>query len=399
MKKHRLEIFFAPIFLLLSILIFAKIFNFDYLKPVQQALIDFDVTDIGLQIGEENSGKNADTNIVIIDIGKLNKKKLYYLLKTITKYRPKVIGINSIVPEESDYLYNDSIVAVCRNHTNIVFGSVLNNYNDDLEEYLSIKRSWGKFLLSAHTGFINIPFGLDKTINTVRTFKPKTKALGVTEYSFAFQITKIFDSTASRYLLERDYDSEIINFSGNFEIFTYLNARKVFLNEFADDIFENKIVLLGNAPVNSQTKFLDNMCFTPYSTLDEGRPLPDMYEVIVQANIIKMILDKNYYSKISNVWILILTLLLIYVNFYLFYLISDKIPLWYEILSNLLFLIQSIFILVLVLVLYDEYQIYADLTRALLALAMVIIVFEAYRDSVIPFMKIFINRFKNRSTQ
>jgi hypothetical protein len=141
------------------------------------------------------------------------------------------------------------------------------------------------------------------------------------------------------------------------------------------------------------------MCFTPYSSSDEGKPLPDMYEVIVQANIIRMILDKKFYDKIPKVWTLILTLLLIYANFYIFYLISDKIPLWYEILSNMLFLIQSIFILVLVLLLYDKYKIYADLTIALLALAMVIIVFEAYRDSIIPFTKIIINRFKKRGSK
>ncbi len=399
MKKYRLEILLAPIFLIVSIFIFARLFSFDYLQPVRQALIDFDITDIGLQIGEEGSYKKADTNIVIVDIGKFNKKKLYYLLSVITQYNPKVIGINEVVPEEGEFIFNDSLSAICGNFPNIVFGSILKQYSGNLDEYLSIERSWGKFLLNTHTGFINLPFGKDKTINTVRRFKKFTKVSGIREYSFAYKVSSIFDSSSAKVLTKRGYDSEIIHYFGNEEIFMHLSARDVFLNNFSPDIFVNKIVLIGHAPVNSRTKLLDFMCFTPYSTLDEGRPLPDMYETVIQANIIKMVLDRKFYNKIPSVWTLILTLILIYINFYIFYIISDKIPLWYEILSNLLFLIQSIFILVLVLVLYEEYKIYADLTMALLALAMVIIIFEAYRDSFIPFTKIIINRFKKRGSK
>jgi hypothetical protein len=36
---------------------------------------------------------------------------------------------------------------------------------------------------------------------------------------------------------------------------------------------------------------------------------------------------------------------------------------------------------------FEEYNIYADLTTTLLALGMVVIVFEAYRDSIVPFTK------------
>ena len=399
MKKHRLEILLAPIFLVVSIFIFSKLFNFDYLKPVGQALVDFDVTDIGLQIGEEGSYKNADTNIVIVNMGKFNKKKLYYLLNAVVKYNPKVIGVNSIVLEEDNYIYNDSLSSVFEKYGNIVLGSVLTEYNENSDEYLKIQHSWGKFLINAHTGFINLPFGKDRTINTVRTFKPFTKVFGIKEFSFAYKICSLFDTLSAKILLDRGYDAEIIHYFGNTEIFTYLSAGEVFRHGFTDDIFENKIVLIGTVPINSRVKLLDYMCFTPYSSSDEGKPLPDMYEVIVQANIIRMILDKKFYDKIPKVWTLILTLLLIYANFYIFYLISDKIPLWYEILSNMLFLIQSIFILVLVLLLYDKYKIYADLTIALLALAMVIIVFEAYRDSIIPFTKIIINRFKKRGSK
>lgn len=397
MKKYALEIFLSPIFLLLSVYIFSFLFSFEILEPIRQTINDFDITDIGLQISPRE--KIADTNIVIVDIGRFNKKKLYYLLKTIIQYNPKVIGISETVNEKNYPIYNDSIANICKQFPAIVFASILKDYNENAKMYFSIERAWGKYLLYAKSGFKNLPFGMNKNISTVREFRLSTTISKVKEYSFAYQIVSIFDTSSSNYLLSRNNEFERIYFSGNTEIFTHLNSKQVLLNDFDNQLFDNKIVLIGHAPFHNAVKQLDYMYFTPFSSLDEGRPLPDMYEIVLQANIIKMINDRKYYDRVPLFSTIIFTLLLVYFNMYIYYLISDKIVVWYEILSNILFLLQSIVILVLVIVLYINYQIYADLNYTLLALAIIIIVFEAYRDSVIPFAKIFINRFRQRSSK
>lgn len=397
MKKYRLEIFLSPLFLLLSSYVFSVLLSFNILEPIRQTISDFDITDLSYQIVEKE--KVGDDRIVIIDVGKYSQKKLYYMLNIIAGYQPRAIGIDIPVLKEKDGMYNDSLLKICKRFKSIVFASSLEKYDENHETYLGIMRSWGKYLQYARSGFNNLPYGLDKRYFTVRDFRPFTNVMGVKEYSFAYQVASIYDSTATTNLLKRKNESERIYYSGNAEIFTFLSSRQVLLNDFDENLLKDKIILIGNAPIFNPTLQLDFMRFTPFSSSDAGRPLPDMYSTVIQANIIKMILDRKYYKIIPEFWTMLFTLLLVYVNVWIFYLISDKIPLWYEILSNVLFLIQSILILALILVLYFDYNIYADINIALLALALVIIVFEAYRDSIVPFIKNIFIRIIQRSSK
>ncbi len=405
MKKHRVEILFAPLFLFLSAFFLKFIFDIEYLKPAEQAITDFEMTDIAYeileierrQVAEETNTeifKESDTNIVIIDIGKFSKKKLFYLLKVLNYYSPRAIGVHLVINEEGEEQFNDSLVSVCKEYPNIVFGSKLYNYSDKIKQYLQIKRSWGKFLQYTHSGFINIPFGKDKKINTVREFIPRTSVININEDAFATKMVEIIDKNAHEKLISRDNDEEYIHFYGNYQVFVNLSARQIFTGDFSPDLIRNKIILLGNAPVYEKYLMLDYMSYSPLSNFNYGKPYPDMYDVVVQANIIKMILDEDYYTTVPYFWTLIFTLFVIYLNFWLFFLISDKMLLWYEILSNVLFLFESILILILVFALFEEYKIYADLTTSLLTLALIVIVFEAYRDSVIPVAKKFFNKLK-----
>ena len=397
MKKYRLEIFLSPLFLLLGSYVFSVLFSFNILEPIRQTISDFDITDLSYQIVEKE--KVGEDRIVIIDIGKYSQKKLYFMLNIIAGYQPRAIGIDIPVLKEKDGMYNDSLLKICKRFKSIVFASSLEKYDENHETYLGIKRSWGEYLQYARSGFNNLPYGLDKRYFTVRDFRPFTNVMGVNEYSFAYQVASLYDSTATTNLLNRKNNNERIYYSGNAEIFTFLSSRQVLFNDFDENLLKDKIILIGNAPIFNPTLQLDFMRFTPFSSSDDGRPLPDMYSIVIQANIIKMILDRKYYKIIPEFWTMLFTLLLVYVNVWIFYLISDKIVVWYEILSNILFLIQSILILALILVLYFDYNIYADLNIALLALALVIIVFEAYRDSIVPFIKNIFKKIIQRSSK
>lgn len=383
MKKYRLQIILGPIFLFLVLYLFPILFSFEYMKPLRHALSDFDITDLGIQLGQTDEVKFSD-EIVVINTQEFNKKKLYYVLEEILYSNPKVIGILDVVTEKGYTEYNEKIRELFDDFQNVVFASELKYFNPNYDAYTSINRSWGGFLLKTHTGYTNISYGLDKRYNTVRTFRPLVKAGGEKEYSFAVKVASQYNPKAVERLIERDYKTEIIDYTINRKSVYHLSAAQVLQGEYAEDLFEDKIILIGMAPFDSPTKYLDHMCFTPLSKSDDGKPLPDMYEIEVQANIINMILNESYYSQLSEFIIILLTIIVVYLNFIAFYYIAVNIQLWYEILSNLLFLIQSILILVLIIFLYNSYRVYADFTIALFALAMMIIIFEAYMDSVVP---------------
>ena len=114
-----------------------------------------------------------------------------------------------------------------------------------------------------------------------------------------------------------------------------------------------------------------------------------MYETEIHANILTMITQSKYYYQIP-LWIVYLFAFFItYINFILFFWISERFPMWYEVVSNITFLIESIGILILTINLYNKTFIHINLTPVLFAVAITIIIFEAYKDSLLPFVRKF----------
>ena len=396
MKKPRIEILFGPFCIFLLLLFLPLIFEFDYLIPIKRALSDFDITDIGIQLGRKNEKLEADTNIVIINVDKLNNKKLYYLLDELSKYNPKVVGIKELVKNDQYTEYRDSILFALTKLKNVVFASELNNFEPNFDSYIHVDRAYGPFLQLASSGFTNIIFGKDRKTNTARKFRPQANVAGETEMSFTYMVAEKYNPGSAAFLLQRDNKEEIIDYFGNKNNFFRLNDIDVLTSNFVPSLIENKIVLLGRLNPDDKLKYLDDMYFTPLCEMDQGKPYPDMYDVVLQANTIKMVIDYRYYNSVPQIFIIALSFIIVYLNFLIFYFISDKIPLWYEILSNLLFLMQSLLILVVIILLYNKLRLQADLTISLLGLAITIIFFEAYRDNIVPLTKKLIYILKHR---
>jgi hypothetical protein len=72
---------------------------------------------------------------------------------------------------------------------------------------------------------------------------------------------------------------------------------------------------------------------------------------------------------------------------------------WYEIISNITFLIESIGILALTINLYNKAFIHINLTPVLFAVAITVITFEAYKDSLLPFVRKFYFKILRRGSK
>jgi CHASE2 domain-containing sensor protein len=396
MKKPRLEIIMGPVFVFAVLIILPLFFEINYLHPIKDALSDFDITDVGIQLGRKNEKLEADTNIVIINVNKIDYRKLYYILDELSKYQPKVVGVDLIVDGEENPEYIDSVLFALTKLPNSVFASELKNYEESFGTFTSIQRAHGPFLQLASSGYKNILFGKNRKTNTARTFRPRINESGLDEHSFALEVAEKFDKKSVIDLIERNNREEIIEYFGNKNSFFRMNENDLLSANFDPSVIVGKIVLIGRLNPNDGLKYLEDMYFTPLCEMDNGKPFPDMYDVVVQANIIKMITERRFYNSLSEVIIILISVLLIYINFWLFYLISDKLPIWYEILSNLLFLLQSLVILVLVILLYNKLRLQADFTMGLFGLAITIIFFEAYKENIVPLLRKTIYVLKHR---
>lgn len=387
MKEHRIPLILGPWFVLLVMNIFPLLFDFEYLKPIKHSLSDFDITDYGLQIARRDAVFEMDERIIVINIGRFELNKLYNVLCTLKTHNPKVIGIHNFIETSDDDELNNNLKDLILSFDNIVLASEFIVSNDDNNYQLNLKRPMDALLSKTKSGYTNLLFDKDIKSNTVRNFSPKKTVNDLTEYSFAYQIAKLYNPKSVKVLDERNNEFERIDYFANPPFYFSLSYNQLISNDFDDALFENKIVLIGKAPLNDKVKYINDMCFSPLATLDLGRPFPDMYQLTIQAYIIRMIIDEDYFRTINPILLLLITLALLYINFYLFYIISIKIQVWYEILSNLLFLTQSIAILLLVIYLYNKFQFQADLTIPVFALALTIIIFEGYKDFIVPVTK------------
>jgi CHASE2 domain-containing sensor protein len=365
------------------------IFSNEYFFSFRQALSDFDVTDVGIAVSREESQVLADPNIVIVNIDDLTNSNLINALDLIIQFNPKVIGVNKTVVSNNNLEEDSLLTVVLKRFKNIVFASDLSNFNQNFGEYESINRGMYQISKYTQTGYRNLFFGKDKTINTLRTFHPKTNIMGVKEKAFAVRIAELFDKSKVEYLLNRNYDEEIIYYHGNFNKYFNIDYKDLMKGDFDPEFFQNKIVLIGKLLFLEKFNFLEDMYFTPISGNSKGRGFPDMYETEIHANILTMITQSKYYYQIP-LWIVYLFAFLItYINFILFFWISERFPMWYEVISNITFLIESIGILILTINLYNKTFIHINLTPVLFAVAITIIIFEAYKDSLLPFVRKF----------
>lgn len=375
------------------------IFSNDYFFSFRQVLSDFDVTDIGIAVSREESQIPADPNIVIINIDNISNIKLINALEKIIPFNPKVIGINSTINSLHSAEEDSLLTSLLKSFKNVVFSSNLSNYNSKYGEYNSINRGTYQITKYANTGYNNLFFGMDKSINTLRTFHPRTKIMGVNEKAFAVKVTELYDKSKVDTLLSRNYEEEIIYFHGNFNKYINLDYKELINGDFDSEIFKDKIILIGKLLIMEKFNYFDDMYFTPINENSNGRGFPDMYEIAVHANIITMITQSKYYYQIPQMIVYAIVFLITYLNFILFFWISERFPMWYEIISNITFLIESIGILALTINLYNKAFIHINLTPVLFAVAITVITFEAYKDSLLPFVRKFYFKILRRGSK
>lgn len=178
--------------------------------------------------------------------------------------------------------------------------------------------------------------------------KPKVdKIVDSLHFSFPYHVVRLFDKKKAEKALARKRKKDIINYYGNVSVgrlkFQYI-SREELLNVYEtitfyeqkiksgfkldeneqaeynnalegaknhEKIIKDKIVLMGIVPLIdlSDPKSLANITYedtyyTPLNPNYVGRSYPDMYGLVIHANVIAMMLDENYINE-SPIWLTI----------------------------------------------------------------------------------------------
>ncbi len=339
------------------------------LSSFKDAFSDFSLTDNGLVQVRKGQYKVADTNIALINTKGLNLKGIKALVQIISDYSPKVIAVNynGYSNEENYHQITNELIT----NPAVVLGCRIADFT---------KKSDNIYYSNIGSGDSN---------HIVREFSPFYKTESRIYKSFYSRIVEKYNNKLYANLVNRNNPKEVINFRGNYTQFFFLEAEDIFSNQYDPSIISGKILILGNCSVNEDFKELNDYYFTPLNDEPMGRSMPDMYLPEIQANIVSMLIDNNYIFVVPNWANYLIAFLLIYLNFTTFLYIIEKKESLYELLSLIIFLVESFILLLLDVQFFREYNIESGLTVSLLTLAIGLLMFEVYTESILPIYLLF----------
>jgi CHASE2 domain-containing sensor protein len=372
---------------------------FSAFDPIGQALSDFELTDYSFSKLREDP--TVDPRIVLVNFGNLPRRDVAQQIQIINQYKPKIIGIDGYYnceggfrdsvncPQLLDTLGNLMLSNAIAESGNVVLVSKLLQSDsmaraNAIDVYDSIEYSDLPFREHAKNAFANLVSGADfqEDVKLCRSFNPKIKVSGKDEYAFAVQICMLFDSVKTKKFLARNKEEEIINYRGNVEIqdirlknlqrkstattnypimFYAIDVDQIAKGEVLPEMFKDNIVILGFLGEHFGDATWIDKWFTPLNKKVAGRANPDMFGVVVHANIIAMILNEDYVNELAEWEKYAIAFIVCFLTVALFIRIDTQLPAWFDALQVLIQVAQILLLSGLIVYTYVGYSFKLDL--------------------------------------
>jgi CHASE2 domain-containing sensor protein len=382
---------------------------FSAFDPISQALSDFELTDYAFS--NLRPDPLVDERIVLVNFGNLSRREVAAQIALIASYKPKVIGIDGFYncegglydtvscPQLLDTLGNLLLADAITQAGNVVLVSKLLQTDsaanaDAVDLYDSIEYADPKFRTNAHNAYANLVTNADfqEDVKLCRSFIPRYSVRGKNQYAFGVQMCMQYDSVKTKQFLARNKEEELINYRGNVEfqdirlrnvkskstsstkypiMFYAVDADQLLNGEVLPEMFKNNIVIVGFLGAYFGDITWEDKYFTPLNRKVAGRANPDMFGVVVHANIVAMILNGDYVNELTDWQKYVIAFLICFLTVALFVVIDHRLPAWYDALSVIIQLIQIILISGLVVYTYAGYSFKLDLSTSLGVAALV----------------------------
>lgn len=385
------DVFFSTLSVFALLFILPFLLDFEELEPLKKAVADFDITDIYFS-SDIRGELPTETDITIIQsvvpsrdgLKEISTKNYLQIVNAIRQYEPKVIGIDhkfDISPDDPLY---PAVKGILNETPNVVLAKEFPVKEDKL---LPDSVDSDSPVNDIRSGFNNYLIGEDRFANSVREFQTKLITSDDTIYHYGLELAKKFNPDAVDRFLARDNESERINFRGNLDKFKIISARDIVKGNFDEYDIRNKIVMIGYTGTNMATAEIEKLYFTPLNENTAGRTFPDMYKIILDANIVSMLLTDEYFEVMETWKTVTFAFLLCYINMMLFGYIGYRNPTLYEVTALITFMIETFGIGYLTVYLFQEYKLESNFTLAIVATALSIPFFELYTDTIKPFFR------------
>lgn len=335
----------------------------------EQVFENFELTDIYYTKFKDKSKEPFEKDIVLVNIGNLDRKGIAKQIAKLAAEEPKVMGIDATFvgprPKDpvGDFMLAQSLRSVGKS---FVIATMPSEWNKTTSVFDTLNMPYAPFVAQTDHAHVFTGVLTEEDFTTWRDFPVYVNLKnGDKEYALAVKIAEKFAPEKTAKFLARNNQIEPIYFKGNLDKFLKLDIKD--LNDPDRDLsfVKDKIVLMGYMGDGYTDKHWDDdKFFTPLNSNVVGRGYPDMFGVIVHANIISMILNETYIDVMPTWLSYFLAFIVCYFNAIIFMWIVEnkKLSVWYNAITKSIQLIEAIIILFLTLLLFGTFGYHANFT-------------------------------------
>jgi len=348
------------VFLLMGMLAALPI-NTHILDPIQMGLQDFDFTDMTYSRLGKDKKSTTDNRVVIVNIEDADRTKIAALIDRIKKFQPKVIGVDVLFETARDPQADSLLSAVIAATPNLVLAHKLTAAADTFNSTGYFNR------YATHSGFVNF---VGEDGGTIRHFSPTEKVNVKKEKAFAAVVTGIADAEALKKLDDRDKEIEIIHYKRQTDKYLVISGNELLDTTavFDANLLKGKIVLMGLVDENPDN--IQDKHFTPMNKKFVGKSTPDMNGVIIHANIISMLLDKDYIGKVPFWLYGLLAVVICWLHMAYFINVFIHNHIWFHLRFKIIQLINAVIIVYLQILFFQWLNLKLDMVAALTAVVL-----------------------------
>jgi CHASE2 domain-containing sensor protein len=264
----------------------------------------------------------------------------------------------------------------------------------DTAFYDSLEISDPMFMEDSEIGFVSLPTEAthQEDVKLCRTIFPQWNVNGQQQLAFSVQVANQYDSAITKKFLDRDNQEEWINFRGNMEVMTLrfrtekidetsssnfatmfytVDADELLRGDVLPELFKDRIVMLGYLGDYLGDSAWEDKFFTPLNKKVAGRANPDMFGLVLHANVVAMILNEDYINTIPDWATYVVAFLTCLLTIALFILIDRKLPVWFDALSFFIQVVLLLMISAVIIFSFSNFNLMLELSLALGVTALV----------------------------
>ncbi|MCX8112489.1 MAG: CHASE2 domain-containing protein [Bacteroidia bacterium] len=243
-----------------------------------------------------------DTQIVIVDIAQLERPRLASLLLKLGEAQPSFIGIDAVFQApfriQDDSLWQAALCTVAQKLPVCLVSTLDLSY--PMEQAPQVPISHPLFTGCVEQAFANLIL-YDTTARIVREYQLYTVSGKDTAFSLGLRAALAADPAlldTLSFLPSRFH----IRYRGGLSHFYFVSGEEVLQENIPLGWLRGRILLLGLADPLYRT--MEDIFFSPLNEAFLRRSFPDMYGVLIHANVAAMLLHRSFFKEVSLLWVL-----------------------------------------------------------------------------------------------